>query len=419
MTEPNSSTFDVEAVRRDFPILAQRLRNDRPLIYFDTGATAQKPRVVIDKLVECYEHFNSNVHRGIHQLGDRMTTELEGAREKIRSFVNAGDVDEIVFTSGTTMSLNLVAHGWARKFLKPGDEILITPMEHHANLVPWQLAAKATGATLRYIPLTEDGRLDLSRLDEFLTKRTRLLAVTAMSNVLGTVNPIADLAKRAHAVGALICVDGAQSVPHAKTDVRKDGIDFLAFSGHKVYGPTGIGVVYGRKALLDAMDPFITGGNMIREVHEQTATWADTPAKFEAGTCPFVEAVGLGTAIDYVQSLGLDRIVAYEHSLSIYAHERVKDIPGVRILGPGVEHKGAILGLVVEGLHAHDLSDLLDREGIAIRAGHHCAMPLHDLLKLTSTARVSLAFYNTRDEIDKLVEAIHSARKIFERRKKV
>lgn len=419
MTDSNPSTFDVESVRRDFPILSQRLRNDRPLIYFDTGATAQKPKVVIDKLVECYEHYNSNVHRGIHQLGDRMTTELENAREKVRSFIGAADVDEIVFTSGTTMSLNLVAHGWARKFLKPGDEILITPMEHHANLVPWQLAAKATGATLKYIPLTDDGRLDLSRLDEFLIRKTKLLAVTAMSNVLGTINPIPELARRAHDVGALICVDGAQSVPHAKTNVQKDGIDFLAFSGHKVYGPTGIGVVYGRKALLNAMDPFLTGGNMIREVHEQTSTWADTPAKFEAGTCPFVEAVGLGTAIDYVQSLGLDQITEYEHSLSIYAHERVKQIPGVRILGPDVEHKGAILGLVVEGLHAHDLSDLLDREGIAIRAGHHCTMPLHDLLKLTSTARASLAFYNTRSEIDTLVEAIYSAKKVFERRKKV
>ena len=417
MTDLTSLPFDVEAVRLDFPILSQRLRNDRPLVYFDTGATAQKPKVVIDKVVECYEHYNSNVHRGIHQLGDRMTTELENAREKVQRFIGAADVDEIVFTSGTTMSLNLVAYGWGRKFLKPGDEILITPMEHHANLVPWQLAAKATGATLKYIPLSTDGRLDLLRLDEVLTSRTKLLAVTAMSNVLGTINPIPELAKRAHDMGALICVDGAQSVPHGITDVQKDGIDFLAFSGHKVYGPTGIGVLYGRKNLLESMDPFLTGGNMIREVTEQSATWADSPAKFEAGTCPFVEAVGLGTAIDYVRSLGLERIVQYEHSLSIYAHERIKEVPGVRVLGPSVEHKGAILGFVVEGLHAHDLSDLLDREGIAIRAGHHCAMPLHDLLKITSSARASLAFYNTRAEVDKLIDAIYSARKVFERRK--
>jgi cysteine desulfurase/selenocysteine lyase len=417
MTSSNALPFDVESVRRDFPILAQRLHNDKPLVYLDTAATSQKPRSVIDKVVECYEHYNSNVHRGIHQLGDRMTTELEEAREKVQRFIGADDVDEIVFTSGTTMSLNLVAHGWARKFLKPGDEILITPMEHHANLVPWQLAAKATGATLSYIPLTADGRLDLSQLDELLTSRTKLLAVTAMSNVLGTINPIAELTKRAHDVGALICVDGAQSVPHAQTDVRKMGIDFLAFSGHKLYGPTGIGVLYARKNLLEAMDPFVTGGNMIREVFQQSSTWADPPAKFEAGTCPFVEAVALGTAIDYVQTLGLDRIREYEHSLSVYAHHRLSEVGGVRILGPAVEHKGAILSFVVEGLHAHDLSDLLDREGVAIRAGHHCTMPLHDLLKLTSSARASLAFYNTRAEVDKLIEAIHSAKKVFERRK--
>ena len=266
------------------------------------------------------------------------------------------------------MSLNLVAHGWARKFLKPGDEILVNPMEHHANLVPWQLAAKATGASLKFIPLTPDGRLDLSQLDQVLTSRTRLVAVTAMSNVLGTINPIEELAKRAHDVKALICVDAAQSVPHAATDVVASGIDFLAFSGHKLYGPTGIGVLYARHELLDAMDPFLTGGHMIREVFPETSTWADPPAKFEAGTCPFIEAVGLGTAIDYVQNLGLDRIAKYEHSLSRYAHERLSQIPGVRILGPDVEQKGAILSLVVEGVHAHDLSDLLDREGVAIRA---------------------------------------------------
>lgn len=311
------------------------------------------------------------------------------------------------------MSLNMVAHGWARKFLKPGDEILVNLMEHHANLVPWQLAAKSTGATLKYIPLTEDGRLNLDRLDEFLTEKTKLLAVTAMSNVLGTINPITELAQRAHDVGALICVDGAQSVPHEVTDVRASKIDFLAFSGHKLYGPTGIGVLYARKELLEAMDPFLTGGHMIREVFEQSSTWADPPAKFEAGTCPFVEAAALGSAIDYVESIGVDRIASYEHELSVVAHERLRQIPGVRILGPDIAHKGAILSLVVEGIHPHDLSDLLDREGVAIRAGHHCTMPLHDHLNLTSTARASLAFYNTHAEIDTLVNALQSARKVF------
>jgi cysteine desulfurase/selenocysteine lyase len=342
-----------------------------------------------------------------------MTTELENAREIIQRFIGAKELDEIVFTSGTTMSLNLVAHGWARKFLKQGDEILVNPMEHHANLVPWQLAAKATGASLKYIPLTEDGQLDLRPLDQLLTSRTKLVAVTGMSNVLGTINPIEELTKRAHDVGALICVDGAQSVPHIAANVQLSDVDFLAFSGHKLYGPTGIGVLYARKQLLESMDPFLTGGHMIREVFEQSATWADPPAKFEAGTCPFVEAVALGTAVEYIQQIGLDRIAKYEHQLSEYAHQQLGQVPGVRILGPSVEKKGAILSLVVDGVHAHDLSDLLDREGVAIRAGHHCTMPLHDLLNLTSTARASFAFYNTFAEVDILAQALQSARKVF------
>ncbi|MEK6262602.1 MAG: cysteine desulfurase [Planctomycetota bacterium] len=413
MSPPTNPPFDVEAVRHDFPILHQRLSGDMPLVYLDTAATSQKPRSVIAKIVECYEQYNSNVHRGIHQLGDRMTTELESAREKVQRFIGANEPDEIVFTSGTTMSLNMVAHGWACKFLKPGDEILLNEMEHHANLVPWQLAAAATGAELRYIPLTADGRLDLSKLDELLTRRTKLVAVTAMSNVLGTINPINIIAQRAHDVGALICVDGAQSVPHAPTNVRSPSIDFLAFSGHKLYGPTGVGVLYARRELLEAMDPFLAGGHMIREVFLDSSTWADPPAKFEAGTCPFVEAVGLGAAIDYVSQLGLPRIMQYEHELSVKAHERLASVPGVTIHGPTVEHKGAILSFTVEGVHPHDLSDVLDRRGVAIRAGHHCTMPLHELLNLTATARASFAFYNTPAEVDVLVEAVQAARKVF------
>jgi len=409
----NTLEFDVDAVRREFPILHQQLAGDHPLVYLDTAATAQKPRAVLAKIVECFQQYNSNVHRGIHQLGDRMTTELELAREKVQRFIGAADVDEIVFTSGTTMSLNMVAHGWARKFLREGDEILLNPMEHHANLVPWQLAAAATGAVLKFIPLTADYRLDLTTLDELLTRRTKLVAVTAMSNVLGTVNPIAELARRAHDVGALICVDGAQSVPHSLTNVRSPQIDFLAFSGHKLYGPTGIGVLYARRALLEAMDPFLAGGHMIREVLLQESTWADPPAKFEAGTCPFIEAVGLGAAIDFVQSLGMNAIHAVESRLSAVAHERLAQVPGVTIHGPAVEHKGAILSFTVDGVHPHDLSDLLDRRGVAIRAGHHCTMPLHELLNLTATARASFAFYNTEAEVDTLVEAVEGARKVF------
>ena len=405
--------FDVEAVRRDFPILHQRLHNDKPLVYLDTAATAQKPRCVIQKIVECYEQYNSNVHRGIHQLGDRMTTELENAREKIQRFIGAKSPDEIIFTSGTTMSLNMVADCWARKFLRSGDEILVNAMEHHANLVPWQIVAKETGAHLRYIPLTPDGQLDMRQFERMLTPRVKLLAVTAVSNVLGTINPIAELAKQVHAVGALICVDGAQSVPHGPTDVIASGIDFLAFSGHKLYGPTGVGVLYARSELLEAMDPFLTGGHMIREVFEQSATWADPPAKFEAGTCPFVEAVALGSAVDYLQTLNLTRVADYESSLIHYAYDKLSQVPGVRILGPAADKRDPILGFVVDGVHPHDLSDLLDREGVAIRAGHHCTMPLHDLLDVTASARASFAFYNTHAEADALVAAVQAARKVF------
>ncbi|MDZ4689473.1 MAG: cysteine desulfurase [Planctomycetaceae bacterium] len=408
-----AADWNVARIRDDFPILHQRLAGDRPLVYLDTAATAQKPQVVIDKLVEALTQYNSNVHRGIHQLGDRMTTELEAAREIVQRFLNAAEPDEIVFTSGTTMSINLVAHGWARKFLKPSDEILVNEMEHHANLVPWQMVAKATGAVLKYIPLTTDGRLDLTALDDVLTSRTKLLAVTGMSNVLGTVNPIGELARRAHAVGAKILVDAAQSVPHQATDVRALDVDFLAFSGHKLYGPTGVGVLYAKRRLLEQMDPFLGGGHMIREVFHDHATWADPPAKFEAGTAPFVEAVALGAAVEYVTALGLDRIHAYEQSLLDYATRQLAAIPGLTIHGPAVEHKGAIVSLTVDGVHPHDLADLLDREGVAIRAGHHCTMPLHELLHLTATARASFAFYNTMGEVDALADALRKARRKF------
>lgn len=407
------TTWDVARVRRDFPILDRPLSDGRPLIYLDTAATAQKPLAVIEKITECYAEFNANVHRGIHELGDRMTTELEEAREKIRALLNAREVEEIIFTSGTTMSINIVANGWARKFLKSGDEILVNEMEHHANLVPWQLAAQATGAVLRYLPLTSDGRLEMSRLDEFLTKKTKLVAVTAMSNVLGTINPIAELARRAHDVGSLVLVDAAQSVPHGLTDVQSPAVDFLAFSGHKLYGPTGVGVLYGRRELLETMDPFLVGGHMIREVFLDSATWAELPAKFEAGTGPFVEAVGLGAAIDYVNGLGFDAIHAYERQLTQVAYQRLQTVPGLQIYGPSPEHRGSLVSFTVDGVHPHDLSDLLNRKGVAIRAGHHCTMPLHEKLQVPATARASLAFYNTIDEIDALVDALHFARRVF------
>lgn len=405
--------FDIQAVRGDFPILARRLPNGTTLVYLDNGATAQKPLAVLNKLREVEETYNANVHRGIHQLGDRVTVELESAREKLRSFINAAESAEVIFTSGTTMSINLVAHAWARKFLKPGDEIALSEMEHHSNLVPWQQAAKATGAKLRFLPLTADGRLDPSHFDRVITRKTKLVAVTAMSNVLGSINPIRELTLQAHRVGAVISVDGAQSVPHLRTDVRDLGVDFLAFSGHKLYGPTGIGVLYGRRELLEAMDPFLCGGNMINEVHLESSTWAELPSKFEAGTIPIAEAIGLGSAVDYVQSLGFDAIHTQEAKLTQKAMQLLPRVPGVTVYGPSAEHRGSIVSFTVEHIHPHDLADLFDDKGVAVRAGHHCTMPLHEWLDVPATARASFAFYNTESEVDVLIDAIHYARRKF------
>ncbi len=408
-----NTNFDIDAVRRDFPILARPLPNGATLAYLDNGATSQKPQCVLDKLNEVYGTYNSNVHRGIHQLGDRVTVELEAAREATRRFINAAEVAEVIFTSGTTMSINLVVNAWGRKFLHHGDEILLNEMEHHANLVPWQQIAKATGAKLRFLPLTPDGRLDPSHFDRMITPKTKLVAVTAMSNVLGTINPIRELAERAKRVGAVILVDGAQSVPHMPTDVRDPEIDFLAFSGHKVFGPTGIGVLYGRRELLEAMDPFLCGGNMIDEVRLESSTWGELPAKFEAGTLPIAEAIGLGAALNYVQSIGFEAIHAQEQRLLERAMRLLPQVAGVTIFGPSLEHRGAIVSFAVDKVHPHDLADLFDHKGVAIRAGHHCTMPLHEWLDVTATARASFAFYNTESEVDALIDAVHYARHKF------
>jgi cysteine desulfurase/selenocysteine lyase len=415
MCPMTTAVFDVSAIRRDFPILNRPLPNGQTLVYLDSGASAQKPQSVIDKMTEIYSTCYSNTHRGIHTLGDLVTTEVENARENIRDFIGAKAVEEVIFTQGTTASINTVAYGWARKFLKPGDEVLLNVMEHHANFVPWQQAALATGAKLRFIPLTQDGRLDLERLDEVLTERTKLLAVTGMSNVLGTINPIKLLADRAHAKGALIFVDGAQSVPHGPVNVTELDIDFLAFSGHKLYGPSGIGVLWGKRRLLESMDPFLFGGNMIREVFLETSTWGDLPAKFEAGTMPIAEAVGLGTAIDYVRSLDPQAVHTHEMALTAKAFDRLHAIPGVTIYGPGLEHRGSIVSFTVDGVHPHDLADLFNNRGVAIRAGHHCTMPLHEHLNQPATARASFTFYNTLDEVDALADAILYAKKVFRR----
>lgn len=402
---------NLSAIRNDFPILQRSLPNGKPLVYLDSGASAQRPQVVIDKITEVYEQYYSNVHRGVHQLGDRVTTEMESARTCIQKFIGAEHPEEIIFTSGTTMSINLVAYSWGRHFLKEGDEIILNEMEHHANFVPWQAIAKEQGAVLKFIKLTPEGRLDLEHYQSLLTNRTRLVAVTGMSNVLGTINPITEMARLAHAAGALIFVDGAQSVPHLPVDVVDSEIDFLAFSGHKIFGPSGIGVLYGRKALLENLPPFLYGGNMISEVHLDESKWARLPARFEAGTPAIAQAIALGTAIEYVNQLGFDVIAEQEHQLSQYAMEQLQSVPGLEIYGPQeLEQRGAIFSFNIAGAHPEDLATLLDRKGIAVRHGHHCTMPLHQLLQIPASVRASLTFYNTTEDIDALIEAIDFAR---------
>lgn len=402
---------NLSAIRNDFPILQRSLPNGKPLVYLDSGASAQRPQVVIDKITEVYEQYYSNVHRGVHQLGDRVTTEMESARTCIQKFIGAEHPEEIIFTSGTTMSINLIAYSWGRHFLKEGDEIILNEMEHHANFVPWQAIAKEQGAVLKFIQLTPEGRLDLEHYQSLLTNRTRLVAVTGMSNVLGTINPITEMARLAHAAGALIFVDGAQSVPHLPVDVVESEIDFLAFSGHKIFGPSGIGVLYGRKALLENLPPFLYGGNMISEVHLDESKWARLPARFEAGTPAIAQAIALGTAIEYVNQLGFDVIEEQEHQLSQYAMERLQSVPDLEIYGPQeLEQRGAIFSFNIEGAHPEDLATLLDRKGIAVRHGHHCTMPLHQLLQIPASVRASLTFYNTTEDIDALIEAIDFAR---------
>lgn len=403
-------TFDVESIRQQFPILHKPLPKGLPLIYLDSAASAQKAQVVIDKEREVYENFYANAYRGVYRFGAQVDDELEATREKVREFIGAKSADEILFTSGSTMSINMVAAGWGRKNLKTGDEILLNEMEHHANLVPWQQVARETGAHLRFIPLTSDGQLALDQLDEVLSEKTRLIAVTGMSNVLGTVNPVRQLAERASQVGAVIMVDGAQSVPHTPTNVQTDGIDFLAFSGHKLFGPSGIGVLYGRRELLEQMDPLLTGGHMIERVYKDHSTWAPLPAKFEAGTIPIAQAIALGTAVDFVRAVGFDAIHRHEQSLLNYAYERLLEIPGLTIYGPSTSLKGPIVSFTIKGAHPEDLAQLLDRRGVFVRHGHHCTMLLHDLLGVPATVRASFALYNIREEIDGLVEAIHFAR---------
>ncbi len=404
--------MDVQKVRADFPILSRRI-NGHPLVYLDSGATSQRPNQVIDAEADFYRHHNANAHRGLYQLGEETTELFEGARAKLASFIGAPAPETVVFTRGTTESMNLIAHGWGRTFLREGDEILITEMEHHSNIVPWQMTARATGAVLRYIPLTDDGMLDLSDLSSLLTERTKLLSVTGMSNALGTITPLGQLIEAAHAVGALVAVDGAQLVPHHRVDVGALDCDFLAISGHKMLGPTASGGLYAKAEHLEAMEPMFGGGEMIREVFHDHATWNDVPYKFEAGTMQIGQQIGLGAAIDYLEALGMDEVRAHEEDITRYALDRLIDC-GATVFGPkDIADRGGAVSFWYKEVHPHDLATILNEHGVAIRAGHHCAQLVMRRYGVPATARASFYVYNTKEEVDALIDALAAAQDIF------
>jgi cysteine desulfurase/selenocysteine lyase len=412
-------TFDVAAVKKDFPILDREVHGHR-LVYLDSAATSQKPRQVIDAMSSFYEHTNSAVHRSVHMLGEESTAAYESAREKVARFVNAPDVRGVVFTRGTTEATNLVAYAWARRRLKEGDEILGSVMEHHSNLVPWQMAARDTGAVTRYLPITDAGELDLSDLGSLLTERTKLVAITGMSNVLGTINDLGPIVDAAHRVGALVLVDGAQLVPHSPVDFQALGIDFLAFSSHKMLGPTGVGALIARPELLEDMEPFVGGGEMIRDVTLEGSTWNDIPYKFEGGTMMVAETIGFAAAIDYLSALGMEAVREHEIHLARYGLKALADAPGVTLYGPtDPERRGSTFSFNVfdsgELVHPHDVATILDGEGVAVRAGHHCAKPLMRRYDVPATNRASCYVYNSEADIDALVEAIDKARVFFSR----
>ena len=398
---------------RDFPVLAQEVHPGKELVYLDSAATSQKPRQVIEAMDNYYQTSNANIHRGIHMLAETATAMYEGAREKIAKFINAGSSKGIIYTRNTTESINLVAFSWGRQNLQTGDVVILTEMEHHSNLVPWQMLIDELDIRLEFIPVTEDGLLDLDEYDNLLKLQPKMVAFMHMSNVLGTINPAKEIIRKAHEAGALTLVDGAQSVPHFPVDVQALDADFYAFSSHKMCGPTGIGILYGKEALLDAMPPFLGGGDMIKRVELRKFTPNALPHKFEAGTPAIAEAVGLGAAVDYLSSIGMDAVAAYEHELTEYALERLAEVPGVWVFGPDVEHKGGVAAFTFEGVHPHDVSQIVDADGIAVRAGHHCAMPLHEKFGITATTRASFYIYNQKSDIDRLIEGLYSVKKIF------
>ncbi|SDE81341.1 cysteine desulfurase [Thermus arciformis] len=393
--------MDLSTLRVDFPLIAGR----PDLVYLDSAATSQKPRRVIESLKRFYETLNANVHRGAYRLSAEATEAYEEARKRLARFLNANP-QEIVFVRNTTEAMNLVAYAWGLRHLREGDEVLVTEMEHHAGLVPWHLVAGLKGAKVKAIPLTEEGRLDLSALDRLLTERTRVVSLVHMSNVLGTINPVAEIARKAKEAGALVVVDGAQSAPHLPVDVKALGADFFALSGHKMLGPTGAGVLWGRYPVLEEMGPFLGGGEMIREVHVDRSTYAPPPQRFEAGTPPIAEAIALGEAACYLMEVGMEKVFAHDRALLAYALKRLEEVPRLRVYGPRGEDRGGVIPFTLGRLHAHDLATFLDQEGIAVRAGHHCAQPLHRKLGLAATARASFYLYNTKEEVDRFVEAL-------------
>jgi cysteine desulfurase / selenocysteine lyase len=403
--------YDVEKVRTEFPILGRKV-GGKDLVYLDNAATSQKPRRVLETLNEYYEEHNANIHRGVHRLSEEATSAYEGSRGKVARFLGAPEETGLVFTRGTTESINLVAHAWGRKELREGDEVVLTEVEHHSNLVPWQLVARATGAKLRFVPILDDGKLDMEEAARLIGPRTKMVTAVHASNVLATINPVERLAKLAHEVGALMLVDGAQSAPHLPVNVEALGCDFFACSGHKMLGPTGVGVLWGRPEVLEEMDPFLGGGEMIREVHLDHSTWNDLPYKFEAGTMNIAQVVGFGAAVEYLEDLGMENVREHERRLGEYAYQRLLELEGITIHGPTEERTG-IASFTLPDVHPHDLSQLLDEEGIAIRSGHHCTQPLMRRLGVAATARASLYLYNTEEEVDALVDALARAREFF------
>jgi len=405
--------FDVARIRADFPILNRETRADVPLIYLDSTATAQKPAVVIETMDAFYRQSNANIHRGIHTLAEEATAMYEEARGKIAKFINAPSAKQVIYTRNTTESINLVAYTWARANLKSGDLVILTEMEHHSNLVPWQVLKAERGIRLEFIPVTEDGLLDLDVYHSLLDQSPKLVSFMHMSNVLGTINPAGEIIRLAHEAGAIALVDGAQSVPHFAVDVQKLDVDFLAFSAHKMVGPTGIGILYGKTKLLEEMPPFLGGGDMIKTVHLREFVSNSLPHKFEAGTPAIAEAVGFGAAVDYLTSVGMDAIAAHEYEITEYALERLEEVPGVKVFGPGVQDKGGVAAFTFDGVHPHDVAQILDRDGVAVRAGHHCAQPLHEKFGITATSRASFYLYNTKEEVDKLIAGIYKVKEIF------